>query len=82
MNKHRRHGRRLRADYLAHIPIRVAAGQYAGQSVIWSPRSPNGADQTPWTLWVLDHGRTKERRFRSSEVISDADVGRFTPQAP
>lgn len=79
MNNRRRHGRRLRADYLAHIPIRVVAGPHKGHPVIWSPRSPYGADQTPWVLCIKVCGRTFERRYRSSEVISDADVGRFVP---
>lgn len=82
MNNRRRHGRRLRADYLAHIPIRVVAGEYAGLTVIWSPRSPYGADQTPWVLCIKGpDGPLIERRYRSSEVISDADVGRFVPKA-
>lgn len=80
MNNRRRHGRRLRADYLAHVPIRVVAGEHKGQKVIWSPRSPYGADQTPWVLCFREGASTVERRYRSSEVISDADVGRFTPK--
>lgn len=82
MNHRRRHGRRLREDYLAHIPIRVVDGEHKGRTVIWSPRSPYGADQTPWVLCFRQGASTVERRYRSSEVISDADVGRFTPQGP
>jgi hypothetical protein len=83
MNNRRRHGRRLRSDYLAHVPIRVVAGQDKGERVVWSPRSPYGADQTPWViLSAFTQGRrVPERRYRSSEVISDADVGRFVPKA-
>lgn len=84
MNHRRRHGRRLREDYLAHIPIRVVDGQDKGRVVIWSPRSPYGADQTPWVIAAAftQGDRVPERRYRSSEVISDADVGRFVPQGP
>ena len=82
MNHRRRHGRRLREDYLAHIPIRVVDGAHKGHPVIWSPRSPYGADQTPWVLCIKVGGRVFEKRYRSSEVISDADVGRFVPQSP
>jgi hypothetical protein len=62
--------RRLRADAAAHIPIRVREGlPDAGNPVYWSPRGSAGLDQTPW---VSRHGL----RYRSDEVISDAQAGK------
>lgn len=58
--------RRLRADNLAHIPIRVAAGPEEGAVVYWHPRGSAGLDHTPW---VSRAGR----RYRSDELRSDAD---------
>lgn len=62
----------LRKDYREHIPILVQEGPWTGQSVILSPRWPNGLDKYPWLLCIRVDGRVITRRFCSEQVVSKA----------